>query len=57
MSEHRVPSVGRRVVVTGLPGAGKSTFSRALSKRTGLSLIYLDLEFWKPDWVEPHEEE
>ena len=29
-------SVGRRVVVTGMAGAGKSTFSRALSAKTGL---------------------
>jgi adenylate kinase family enzyme len=46
-------SVGRRVVVTGLAGAGKSTFSRALSAKTGLPLIHLDLHFWEPGWVAP----
>ena len=50
-------SVGRRVVVTGLAGAGKSTFSKALSAKTGLPLIHLDLEFWKPGWVAPSEDE
>jgi adenylate kinase family enzyme len=45
-------SVGRRVVVTGLAGAGKSTFSRALSAKTGLPVIHLDIHFWKPGWVE-----
>lgn len=50
-------SVGNRVVVTGLAGAGKSTFSRALSAKTGLPLIHLDLHFWKPGWVEPSDEE
>ena len=50
-------SVGRRVVVTGLAGAGKSTFSRALSAKTGLPVIHLDLHFWKPGWVEPCEDE
>ena len=50
-------SVGRRVVVTGMAGAGKSTFSRALSAKTGLPLIHLDVHFWKPGWVEPTEEE
>jgi adenylate kinase family enzyme len=46
-------SVGRRIIVTGLAGAGKSTFSKALSTKTGIPLIHLDLEFWKPGWVEP----
>src|SRR5205085_8526803 len=49
--------VGRRVVVTGLAGAGKSTFSRALSAKTGLPPIYLDLHFWKPGWVAPPDDE
>jgi adenylate kinase family enzyme len=44
-------------VVTGLAGAGKSTFSRALSSKTGLPLIHLDLHFWKPGWVEPSDDE
>ena len=43
--------------MTGLAGAGKSTFSRALSSKTGLPLIHLDLHFWQPGWVEPSEEE
>lgn len=50
-------SVGRRVLVSGLAGAGKSTFSRALSALTGLPLIHLDIYFWKPGWVEPTEDE
>jgi adenylate kinase family enzyme len=50
-------SVGRRVVVTGLAGAGKSTFSRALSTKTGLPVIHLDVSFWKPGWVAPSEGE
>ena len=40
-----------------MAGAGKSTFSRALSAKTGLPLIYLDLHFWKPGWVAPQEDE
>jgi adenylate kinase family enzyme len=38
-------------------GAGKSTFSRALSATTGLPVIHLDLYFWKPGWVKPSEDE
>ena len=49
--------IGRRVVVTGMAGAGKSTFSKALSAKTGLPLIHLDLHFWKPGWVAPSDDE
>jgi adenylate kinase family enzyme len=50
-------AVGRRVVVTGLAGSGKSTLSIALAAKTGLPLIHLDLHFWKPCWVAPSEAE
>jgi adenylate kinase family enzyme len=43
--------VGSRIVVTGMAGAGKSTFSRLLSKKTGLPVISLDLHRWNPGWV------
>lgn len=46
----------QRVLVIGIPGAGKSTFSRKLAVRTGLPLIHLDKEFWQPGWkVTPRE--
>lgn len=51
------PRVGRRVIVTGLAGAGKSTFSRALGAKTGLPVIHLDLYAWKPGWARMNEEE
>lgn len=38
-----------KVIVIGCPGAGKSTFSRKLSKLTNLPLFYLDMIFHKPD--------
>ena len=50
-------AIGRRIVVTGLAGSGKSTFAVALAGRTGLPVIHLDLAFWKPGWVEPSETE
>jgi adenylate kinase family enzyme len=43
--------VGHRIVVTGMAGAGKSTFSRMLSAKTDLPVICLDLHSWKPGWV------
>jgi adenylate kinase family enzyme len=49
--------IGSRVLVDGITGSGKSTFSRALSARTGLPLIHLDLHYWKPGWVKPSENE
>jgi adenylate kinase family enzyme len=50
-------AVGRRVIVTGLAGAGKSTFSKALSAKTGLPVIHLDFHYWKPGWVAPSDDE
>ena len=50
-------SIGRRVLVIGMAGSGKSTFSRALSARTGLPVIHLDVHYWKPGWVKPSEDE
>ena len=39
----------KKIIVIGCPGSGKSTFSRALQKRTGLPLFYLDQMNWNPD--------
>jgi adenylate kinase family enzyme len=48
-------AIGRRVLVTGMAGSGKSTFSRALSARLGLPVIHLDIHYWMPGWVKPSE--
>lgn len=56
-NESRRSTVTSRVVVTGMAGAGKSTFSRQLAAKTGLPLIHLDLHAWRPGWVRvPHDE-
>ena len=39
----------KRAIVIGCPGAGKSTFARALAEKTGLPLYHLDLFFWRED--------
>lgn len=38
-----------KIIVIGCPGAGKSTFSRALRDKTRLPLYYLDMLWHKPD--------
>ena len=39
----------KKVLVIGCPGAGKSTFARKLSAKTGLPLYYLDMIWHKAD--------
>lgn len=39
----------RRVIIIGSPGAGKSTFARRLSAKTGLTLHYLDMIWHRAD--------
>ncbi len=39
----------KKIVVIGCPGSGKSTFSRALHKISGIPLFHLDLLFWNQD--------
>lgn len=38
-----------KIIVIGCPGAGKSTFARKLSDKTGLPLYYLDMIWHLPD--------
>ena len=38
-----------KIIIIGCPGAGKSTFSRALSDKTNLPLYHLDMIWHKPD--------
>jgi adenylate kinase family enzyme len=39
-----------RVAIVGPAGAGKSWLARRLGELTGLPVIHLDLEFWRPGW-------
>ena len=38
-----------KVIVIGCPGSGKSTVSRALYNKTGISLYHLDMMYWNAD--------
>ncbi len=39
----------KRIIVIGCPGSGKSTFSKALHKVTGIPLFHLDMMYWNAD--------
>ena len=40
----------KRVLVIGSGGSGKSTFAVELGRATGLPVIHLDPEYWRPGW-------
>ena len=46
-----------RVAIIGPGGAGKSTLARRLCKLTGLPVVHLDTEYWRPGWVPTPESE
>ena len=39
----------KKIIVIGCPGSGKSTISRALHNKTGISLYHLDMMYWNAD--------
>ena len=45
----RDTSVGKKIIVLGCPGSGKSTLSRKLGEKLGLPLVHLDNIWWRPD--------
>jgi adenylate kinase family enzyme len=50
-------NLGKRIMVIGSGGEGKSTLAMKLNKITNVPLIHLDKEFWKPGWIETGREE
>ena len=41
--------MGRKILVIGCPGAGKSTFARKLREKLSFPIYYLDMIWHKPD--------
>ena len=39
----------KKIIVIGCPGSGKSYFSKALHKLTGIELYHLDMLYWNAD--------
>ena len=39
----------KKIIVIGCPGSGKSTFAKALHKKTNIELFHLDMMYWNSD--------
>ena len=46
-----------RIMIIGCCGSGKSTLSKSIYQITGLPLIHLDKEYFKPNWEKPSKDE
>ena len=45
-------NLGKKILVVGANGSGKTTFAKKLSERLNTKHYELDNIFWKPDWQE-----
>ena len=43
----------KKIIVIGSSGAGKTYFSKRLSKTLNIELIHIDRVYWGPGWTEP----
>ena len=48
---------GRKIVVIGPNGSGKTTVAKKLSQKLNIPHIELDNIYWKPNWGESSKEE
>ncbi len=46
-----------KIAIVGITGAGKSTLSRRISKKTGIPVYHMDTLFWRGEWQEVPEKE
>lgn len=44
--------IGKKILIIGPNGSGKTTFGRKLAEKTGLPFYELDFYSWQPNWVE-----
>jgi adenylate kinase family enzyme len=49
--------LGRRILVLGSSGSGKTHFSERLARILDLDVIHLDAEFWRRGWIATPEQE
>lgn len=48
--------LGKRIMIIGSCGSGKTTLAMQLNKKTTLPVIHLDKEYWQAGWVETPKE-
>lgn len=48
--------LGKRIMIIGSCGSGKTTLAMQLSKKTNIPVIHLDKEYWQAGWVETPKE-
>lgn len=49
--------MNKKIMIIGCPGSGKSTLATQLGRITQLPVVYLDKEYWKPNWIKTDKEE
>ena len=47
----------QRVIIVGNNGSGKSFLAKEWAAITGLPLVHLDVEYWRPNWQKPPQDE
>lgn len=56
-SGERTFLIGRRIIIWGHSGSGKSALAETISRARDLPLIELDAMFWRPNWEESPRDE
>lgn len=50
-------SIGKKILIIGVNGAGKTTFATELAEKVSLPLVHLDALYWRDNWDHATREE